>query len=64
MKYLLLTSTLVLLLISSVSGQKAAPPGMRYQAIARDIQGNIRASQPLEVKAELVLLESGEVVVY
>jgi len=64
MKYILLTSTLVLLLISSVTGQKAAPPGMRYQAIARDIDGNIRASQPLEVKAELVLLEAGEEVVY
>jgi hypothetical protein len=64
MKYVLLTSTLVLLLISAVSGQQSAPPGMRYQAIARDIDGNIRASQPLEVKAELVVLESGEEVVY
>ena len=61
---LLLTFSLCSLSFRS-PGQNSAPPGMRYQAIARDMRGQYSRSQRhCTVKAELIVLESGEEVVY
>ena len=64
MKNILLTFSLMFLILAGVRAQNVAPAGMRYQAIARDMQGNIRAQEALTVKAELIVLEASEEIVY
>lgn len=44
--------------------QQAVPNGLRYQAIARDLDGTIRANETLTVKAELISLSDKETAVY
>ncbi|MEP6796068.1 MAG: hypothetical protein ABJB16_17190 [Saprospiraceae bacterium] len=64
MKNILLITTLLVLAISGLKAQVALPEGMRYQAIARDNDGNIRSKEALTVKAELVVLDTEDEVVY
>src|SRR6187431_1033740 len=64
MKNILLTFSFMLFLLSGMYAQKSSPAGMRYQAIARDLEGNIRADEQLTVKAELIVLATSEEIVY
>ncbi|MGB4847108.1 MAG: hypothetical protein WBP41_04270, partial [Saprospiraceae bacterium] len=64
MKNILLITTLLVFAVSGLKAQVALPEGMRYQAIARDIDGNIRSKEALIVKAELVVLDTEDEVVY
>ncbi|HZV67952.1 MAG TPA: hypothetical protein VFG10_00320 [Saprospiraceae bacterium] len=64
MKNILLLTTLLVIAISGLKAQIALPEGMRYQAIARDNDGNIRSKESLTVKAELVVLDTEDEVVY
>ncbi len=64
MKKIVLFSALLFLIVSGIHAQVTLPSGMRYQAIARDADGNIRSTEPLDVKAELIVLEATEEVVY
>src|SRR5690606_36741647 len=64
MKNLLLLTFLLFGCISLMQAQTATPAGMRYQAIARDADGVIRAKESLTVKAELMVLDAAEKVVY
>lgn len=64
MKNLLLTPVFLLLCLLSLEAQVNVPAGMRYQAIARDLDGLIRSNEALNVKAELLVLGSREEVVY
>ncbi|MEP6646606.1 MAG: hypothetical protein ABJC12_05920 [Saprospiraceae bacterium] len=64
MKNILLISILSLCAFSAMKAQISTPSGMRYQAIARDAIGNIRGNEPLTVKAELLVLDEKEEVVY
>ncbi len=64
MKHILTLIILTLLTLTGLNAQVALPEGMRYQAIARDNDGNIRSKENLTVKAELVLLETEDKVVY
>lgn len=64
MKNILLITTLLVFIISGLKAQVALPEGMRYQAIARDNDGNIRSKEALTVKAELVVLDTEDEVVY
>ncbi|HUR31222.1 MAG TPA: hypothetical protein VMZ69_07300, partial [Saprospiraceae bacterium] len=65
MKNILLISTLLFLfIIPGAYSQVTAPAGLRYQAIARDANGNIRSEEKLTVKAELLVLDAGEEIVY
>ncbi len=64
MKNILLISTLLIFAVSGLKAQVALPEGMRYQAIARDNDGNIRSKEALTVKAELVVLDTEDEVVY
>ena len=64
MKNFILIPTLLLIAVSGLFAQVATPAGMRYQAIARDANGNIRSQESLTVKAELLTLNANEEVIY
>lgn len=64
MKNLLLITILLISGIPVLQAQVASPTGMRYQAIARDADGMIRSAESLTVKAELMILETAEKIVY
>ncbi len=64
MKNILLFAILWVITITGMQAQVAVPKGIRYQAIARDNDGRIRSNESLVVKAELVLLEPVEDIVY
>ena len=64
MKNLILIPIVLLFILPGMKAQVALPSGMRYQAIARDSDGNIRSGEDLTVKAELMVLDAAEEVVY
>lgn len=55
---------LLLICILSADAQNQIPAGMQYQAIARDNDGIIRAKEELTVKAELLVIDPEEQIVY
>ncbi|MBL0007989.1 MAG: hypothetical protein IPP25_12695 [Saprospiraceae bacterium] len=57
---------LLSILLSATSGllAQSVSQGMRFQALARDLQGNLLAKEKLEVKVKLYASEPEEKVFY
>lgn len=55
---------LMLLVGIGTSYAQTAPKGMNYQAVARDLKGNVLANQDIDIKIELTSLQSGKEVIF
>ncbi len=55
---------LMLLFCIGETYSQAVPKGMNYQAVARDLKGNVMANQDIDLKIELTSLQSGREVIY